>query len=613
MYIQRVQVDEGFLDGLDIAFTSGLNAIIGSRGTGKTSLIELIRFCLDVASTTTETTRRSKDHALSILGSGQVTVTLVDNDKTILVSRTATDEVPRATSVYQKPVIFSQTEIETVGLEAAGRLRLLDGFVRAKQDSDVVERDVIAECRSLTRQIESCRKEIDDLEQAQKALPDLQVELTKTAQAEQEVSKTSLDLQAKTQLLSQRSNEISGISVILQHVSRLKDSVAGWSHEVKKGVDFGLPSDVDADLAAKVTTNILDINMRIRGVKERLGSELTEVISIYHELDKIVKKCTADKVIQEDIARQLRVEVDGIQAGSGAVLRKGQELREQIAKLDSITAYLGQRKIFIQGLIDKRAAALDQLDEIRTSRYKARYEASDSLNKLVGPSIRVSVFRNGQVKKFAASISESLRGSGLRYAEVAESLANNLSPRALLEAVDDFDANTIADAANITADRASRLLSHLKGCDLGEICTINIEDEVSLQLLDGTDYKDISDLSTGQRCTVVLPLILSHMNRMLIVDQPEDHIDNAFIAKTLIKVIVSRGGQGQIIFSTHNPNIPVLGNADMVLHLGSDGRRGFRISSGPLHEREIVSAISTVMEGGAEAFSKRATFYSGNS
>lgn len=613
MYIQRVQVDEGFLDGLDVTFTSGLNAIIGSRGTGKTSLIELIRFCLDVTSTTTETTRRSKDHALSILGSGQVTVTLIDSDKTILVSRTATDEAPRATSTYRKPVIFSQTEIETVGLEAAGRLRLIDGFVKTKQDSEIVEKDVIIECSRLTRQIEACRKEIDDLEQARKALPILHEELTKTAQAEQDVSKTSLDLKAKTQLLAQRSNEISGISVILQHVSRLKDSIAGWSHEVKKGIDFGLPAEIDPNFATKITPSLISINQRIQGIKERLTGELSQVIAIYHELDEIVKKYTGDKVVQEDFARQLRVEIEGIQAGSGAVLRKGQELREQIAKLDSITTYLGQRKVFMQELIDKRAAALDELDEIRSSRYKARYEATESLNKLVGPSIRVSVFRNGQVKKFAASISESLRGSGLRYAEVAESLANNLSPRALLEAVDDFDAHTISDAANITVERAARLLSHLKGCDLGDICTINIEDEVSLQLLDGTDYKDISDLSTGQRCTVVLPLILSHMNRMLIVDQPEDHIDNAFIAKTLIKVIVSRGGQGQIIFSTHNPNIPVLGNADMVLHLGSDGRRGFRISSGSLHERDIVSAISTVMEGGAEAFSKRATFYSGNS
>jgi hypothetical protein len=85
---------------------------------------------------------------------------------------------------------------------------------------------------------------------------------------------------------------------------------------------------------------------------------------------------------------------------------------------------------------------------------------------------------------------------------------------------------------------------------------------------------------------------------MLIVDQPEDHIDNAFIAETLIKVILSRGDQGQIIFSTHNPNIPVLGDADLVRYLGSDGRRGFRLSSGPLDEISVVNAISTVMEGG---------------
>ncbi len=613
MHIQRVQVDEGFLDGLDITFTPGLNVIIGARGTGKTSLIEIIRFCLDVSSTTADTTRRSKDHALSILGSGQVTVTLLDNEKTILVSRTASDEAPRATSAYRKPVIFSQTEIETVGLEAAGRLRLLDGFVRTKQDSDLFEREIVTTCKSLTRQIEECRKEIDGLEQARKALPNLQVELNQTVQAEQEVSKTSLALQEKTDLLGKRSNEISGLSVILQQVSRLKDGVAGWSHEVKKATEFALPSDIHAELAATIAPNFLVLNQRIQDAKNRLAAEFNEVINIYRELDDVVSKCTADKVVQEDIARQLRVEVESIQAGSGAVLRKGQELREQIAKLDSITTYLNQKKAFIQTLIDKRGSALDQLDEIRASRYKARHDAADALNKLVGPSIRVSVYRNGQVKKFAATISESLRGSGLRYAEVADALAENLSPRALLEAVDEFDIDTIADAANITADRASRLLSHLKICDLGEISTLNIEDEVSLQLLDGTDYKDISELSTGQRCTVVLPLILSHMNRMLIVDQPEDHIDNAFIAKTLIKVIVSRGGQGQIVFSTHNPNIPVLGNADMVLHLGSDGRRGFRMSAGPLNNRAIVSAISTVMEGGADAFSKRATFYSGNS
>ncbi|ANC01146.1 hypothetical protein AB688_03020 [Pseudomonas putida] len=613
MHITRVQIEEGFLDGLDVSFTPGLNAIIGARGTGKTSLIEIIRFCLDVTSTSAETTRKSKDHALSILGSGQVTVTIADNEQLILVTRTAMDDVPRATSNYRKPVIFSQTEIETVGLEATGRLRLLDGFVKLKQDTDLDERDIISECRNLTRQVESCRREIDELEQTQKGLPSLHEELKKIAYAEQEVSKSSLALQEKAQHLNQRSNEISNISVVLQQVNRLRDGVAGWSHEVKKSAEYSLPDDLDSALTASIAPSALPLVQKIKEMRKRMNAELGNVIATYHELDAIVKKCTADKIAQEDVARQLRIEIEGVQSGSGAVLRKGQELRENIAKLESITAYLTQRKDMLKALIDRRAIALDQLDTIRSARFQARQEAANWLNKLVGPNIRVSIYRNGQVKKFSASISESLRGSGLRYAEVADDIAENLSPRALMEAVDNFDTEAIADAANITLDRASRILSHLKGCDLGELCTINIEDEVSLQLLDGTDYKDISELSTGQRCTVVLPLILSHMNRMLIVDQPEDHIDNAFIAETLIKVIVSRGGKGQIIFSTHNPNIPVLGNADMVLHLGSDGRRGFRMSAGPLQEQDIVSAISTVMEGGAAAFSKRAEFYNGNS
>ena len=46
MIIERVQVEEGFLDGLDLRFTKGLNVLIGPRGSGKTSVIELIRFCL---------------------------------------------------------------------------------------------------------------------------------------------------------------------------------------------------------------------------------------------------------------------------------------------------------------------------------------------------------------------------------------------------------------------------------------------------------------------------------------------------------------------------------------------------------------------------------------
>jgi DNA repair ATPase RecN len=124
VYIHRVQIEEGFLDGLDLKLSPGLNVMIGERGTGKTSLIELLRFCLGVKGYTSDSQKWSLDHALSVLGSGQVTVTLLEGESKVIVTRSAADETPRASGQFVTPVIFSQTEIENVGLQPSGRLRL---------------------------------------------------------------------------------------------------------------------------------------------------------------------------------------------------------------------------------------------------------------------------------------------------------------------------------------------------------------------------------------------------------------------------------------------------------------------------------------------------------
>ncbi len=128
MFIERVQIEEGFLDGLDLRFCEGLNTIIGERGTGKTSLVELIRFCLDIRGYSSDVAKRSRDHALSVLGSGQITVTLTDGQRRIVVSRTANDTQPRASGPFRSPIVFSQTEIESVGLQPTSRLQLIDIF-----------------------------------------------------------------------------------------------------------------------------------------------------------------------------------------------------------------------------------------------------------------------------------------------------------------------------------------------------------------------------------------------------------------------------------------------------------------------------------------------------
>ena len=95
MLIERIQIEDGFLDGLDVQFADGLNVVIGARGTGKTSLIELIRFALGASAFTEDAARRGHQQALSVLQGGQVTLVIREGQDRFVVNRGSRDEAPR--------------------------------------------------------------------------------------------------------------------------------------------------------------------------------------------------------------------------------------------------------------------------------------------------------------------------------------------------------------------------------------------------------------------------------------------------------------------------------------------------------------------------------------
>ncbi|WP_336728581.1 AAA family ATPase [Achromobacter ruhlandii] len=603
MYIERIQVEEGFLSGLDVSFTPGLNTIIGARGTGKTSLIELIRFCLDAAGTSSDTSRRSREHAMSILGSGQVTVSLMADGQRILVTRTASENGPRASAPFIKPLVFSQTEIETVGLTPSGRIGLIDSFLPVTEDDP--EALPASEIRSVSSQIEKVRRELEEAAKRLTERPEIEAALAAALEAEKTLTAGSSHISEKTAVLQQISTSLSGFSSSLAGHQAIENSLATWYQQIEKA------QKVEIQFTGLSANEVELAKSAIEVARGKMQEALTVVADAYHKLKAKSESINASKLQLEASARQLRTEVDTLQAGAGAVMRRGQELREKYSVMTASAERAEALQAHLTKLLQARDTALDSLEAIRTDRARRREAVAADLNQRLGPNIKVRILRNGQAPAFAATISDLLRGSGLKYGEVVGPLARQLSPRALVKAVDDFDFRLIAQIANISEERAAKLLGFLRSADLGSIATLNVDDDVQLQLLDGQDYKDFAELSTGQRCTVILPILLSHRNRMLIVDQPEDHIDNAFIAATLIRSILDSAGSGQVLFSTHNPNIPVLGSAQTVVHMGSDGKRGYALTKGPLHAPQIVSAISSVMEGGAEAFAYRAKFYGG--
>ena len=177
--------------------------------------------------------------------------------------------------------------------------------------------------------------------------------------------------------------------------------------------------------------------------------------------------------------------------------------------------------------------------------------------------------------------------------------------------VESGDAIGLAAVADIAEDRSHRLLENLNERELLQgLSTIRLADSVDFRLRDGSIDKSVDALSTGQKCAVTLPIVLSEQERTLILDQPEDHLDNAFLVANVVSGLnARREGGAQTIVATHNANIPVLGSADNVVVLGSDGKVGRVDVKGAFDSDVVVDKITRLMEGGREAFVRRSTFY----
>ncbi|MCZ0942665.1 MAG: AAA family ATPase [Gammaproteobacteria bacterium] len=122
---------------------------------------------------------------------------------------------------------------------------------------------------------------------------------------------------------------------------------------------------------------------------------------------------------------------------------------------------------------------------------------------------------------------------------------------------------------------------------------------------DGKDFQPISQASAGQRSAAMLAFLLAHGEEPLVLDQPEDDLDNHLIYDLVVRQIRENKFRRQIIVVTHNPNIVVNGDAEMVHALDFDGGQCVVKQSGSLQEAAIRDEVCRVMEGGREAFKNR--------
>ena len=288
-------------------------------------------------------------------------------------------------------------------------------------------------------------------------------------------------------------------------------------------------------------------------------------------------------------------------------------LLDQQGALQREIEHLEHRQATAQEREDKARSVLDQYRSLRSELSRRRRRFADQAS---GDLVRVQIEAGGDRGNLRRFLRDTL---GIAHFDQDHaSLARRMSPRPdhawtwqpldnTVGALHEFVAGTRSWSAKDA--RFERALKRLRPEQLDRLALYAADDAVTVSFRDhrrpGTHWKRLAQGSPGQQTAALLSFVLGYGNEPIILDQPEDDLDNALIYELLVRRLREQKAQRQIIVVTHNPNIVVHGDAELAVSLDTLNGVSAVACSGGLQEPEVRDEICRVMEGGRDAFRER--------
>lgn len=165
---------------------------------------------------------------------------------------------------------------------------------------------------------------------------------------------------------------------------------------------------------------------------------------------------------------------------------------------------------------------------------------------------------------------------------------------------------------NLFGGKINRVINMLNDEQVAELQLLLPEDDIHIEYKpnNSSEFKSLKNASAGQRTSAILTFILADGNVPLVLDQPEDDLDNHLIYDLVVERIKQCKQKRQIIVITHNANIPVNGDAELIIAMDSNSKNVNVFRAGTIEEKILRDEICNVMEGGEKAFMMRASRYS---
>jgi len=618
----------GFLADTKVTFDSNLNTLIGGRGTGKSALLESIRYGLDLPPFC-EADRRA-DLVKHALGSGGSVTLEIErhNDEGPAQRYTikrihgqaprVVDSVGRPVEIAprdtfgpdREPIILLQREIDQVSGLPEYRRALLDRLIG--DEVSAAEADVDEYVRRLRTNGAELRKHT--LEQAKR--PELDAQIGKLDHELQLFEDNGV--LAKLAVHDQMQAVERSLTSAAELTTGTSDLDDDWrlalhdlqDHITDRGADLNTRNDEIAASAAEALATVASaiaqaeklILAALNQAGQTIGGMITahdeRVLPLADELNRIKQELHADKL---DADRPLKL----------SDARGG--YRDQLNALDRKAA-AGTK------LTKLRLGLLDDVAKARACASQIRADAAARINNLLAGRIQVVVVAQGDRHGFTEDVRRLLNGSGTNSTTIEAITTTDGIDGSTLAAVVAEGVAAVMSKFSITSAQATKIVNWLTHTDadrLSELEVLAPRDRVDIRLNVDGENKTLDRLSAGQRATAILLLIFAIDGKCMILDQPEDDLDNRFIFDDVVRMIreqkaTPKGGTDrQIIAATHNPNIPALGDAELVVVLDAGNDKVTVQAQGSIDAGDIRVHIRQVLEGGEEAFLRRYRKYGG--
>jgi len=612
-----IEFDGGILDKNKIHFSDNFNSLIGGRGTGKSTTLECLR-----AVSGNPTREDILDNEV-----WPDTIKLYYQDE-------AGQIIEFQKQKYSSNLNFTDPEkgIQQITIESFGQGETATTIQKCGKDPEILLKfiDNFFETNTFQIKDESLRT---SLLENQTLKERLKLEIDRIPSLEQAFNN------AKGQLATLKTNNAKEIVELEEGIANERTLRAELSQNLEthiQNITNGLNTEFLKDSILSITEAEIIVGKEeykavfslMEGYIESITKQSSQVIidstafktSIKEEIDKW--KTKEIEIIKKIESKRKTLEAQGIKLDISFIRKVTKDVSDFEAKLKELKLKEVQFKDLIKSrmeLLKERKVNLDEL-------YNERYKFIHNVNKnLKGSVVDYEVELRIEKQNLSPELAEIIKNS-TGYRSKADSIVEGISYFELIRALYKNDNTLFANLRNqnnqpiFSEEEALEIIYRLKNISvLGQIERVKVKDKPFIKIkkiisnFDGSKTvleRDFSKLSMGQQQSILLTLLLySKRNCPLIIDQPEDNLDSEFIYKTLVKNLKRIKEHRQVIIVTHNANIAILGDSELLIPLKSTNEKTSIIDRGSIDNDKTNKIACNILEGGETAFKKRQLIY----